>query len=979
MEKRPGASHELVDVIAKVRKRWRMRQLLTGGVAIVGGGLLAVVLASWGLQYFKFSPASVTTFRVITLALLAGLVVWWGIRPMRRRVTDVQVALYCEEHDPSLQAAILAAVAAQQSTDVPAVIVDRMVEQAIEKAHAIDDGRSVGRTALRRTAAILTALATAAVLTLIIGPEFIRQGASALFVLSKSAEAASPYAITVEPGDVEIPKGSDQSVKARLAGFRSNDVLLMIRPQGETRFEQRPLVPTGDATAFEGMLFDVADELDYYVEADGVRSPTYRMTVVELPAVESLELEYIFPSYTGLPPQQIEFGGDVAAIAGTEVRVRITPTMETPAGRLQLDPGATVELTRQQDGTFTGSFRVEKDGFYRVELDGSRGERVEASPLYTVDVIEDQPPTVSFDKPKRDVAANALEEVFLQARADDDFGVRDLDLVYSVNGGDEARVSLYGRGARPLTEVSGSYTMYLEELTVEPGDFIAYYAQATDNRDVGGGSTTTSDIYFVKVLPFDRDFRRAESQEGGGGGGQQSGVGALSEQQRQIISATFNVERDRSKTPADKFKEDTVFLGLSQARLREEVETIRQQMLQRLEGDEAFRQIAELLPKAIDEMVQAEAELEQGRTKAALAPEQRALKHLQYAEQLYELEVRQQQGGGGGGGGQQMAEELADLFQLELDRMANQYELQQQAQSQATEQQIDELAEKLRELARRQLEQAEQQRRARAQQGGGAGGDGQRALADEIEEMARQLEQLQREAARQGEQRQDLSDAAQRLQQAANSMRQAAATGAQDGGAQAQQAHQRLEEAQRLLEQMQNERASNTVQDAMREAQELVREQQQISADVQGLSQTAGAQREAQTQQLGERKDALGERVGNLERQLQQLGSQALSNNQRETARELQEAARTVREEQIKEIIEWSKMTMGANPQQSRAVENKITGDLQTLSQQVNEAAEAMERDRAGEAGEQALQSTRDLLRGVQSMAEQTGQQGQQG
>ena len=134
-------------------------------------------------------------------------------------------------------------------------------------------------------------------------------------------------------------------------------------------------------------------------------------------------------------------------------------------------------------------------------------------------------------------------------------------------------------GARALTGVSGSHTMYLEELGVEPGDFIAYYAKATDSNTVRGGRTTTSDIYFVKVLPFTRDFRQAQSQEGGGGGGggggQQSGVGALSEQQRQIISATFNVERDKAKTSADKFKEDTVFLGLSQARLQARTAVLR--------------------------------------------------------------------------------------------------------------------------------------------------------------------------------------------------------------------------------------------------------------------------------------------------------------------------------------------------------------------------------------------------------------------
>ena len=61
-----------------------------------------------------------------------------------------------------------------------------------------------------------------------------------------------------------------------------------------------------------------------------MRSPTYAMKVVELPAVENLELEYVYPAYTGLAPQKIESGGDVAALRGTEVRVRVKPTMASP-------------------------------------------------------------------------------------------------------------------------------------------------------------------------------------------------------------------------------------------------------------------------------------------------------------------------------------------------------------------------------------------------------------------------------------------------------------------------------------------------------------------------------------------------------------------------------------------------------------------------------------------------------------------------
>ena len=39
-----------------------------------------------------------------------------------------------------------------------------------------------------------------------------------------------------------------------------------------------------------------------------------------------------------------------------------------------------------------------------------------------------------------------------------------------------------------------------------------------------------------------------------------------------------------------------------------------------------------------------------------------------------------------------MAEDLADLFELELDKLANQYEMQQRAEQQGGDQQVDELA-----------------------------------------------------------------------------------------------------------------------------------------------------------------------------------------------------------------------------------------------------------------------------------------------
>ena len=64
-----AARQELVDVIRQVRKRWRTRVLLRGGIIVVAGALAAIAIASYGLQTYKFSPQSVTGFRIGVFAV----------------------------------------------------------------------------------------------------------------------------------------------------------------------------------------------------------------------------------------------------------------------------------------------------------------------------------------------------------------------------------------------------------------------------------------------------------------------------------------------------------------------------------------------------------------------------------------------------------------------------------------------------------------------------------------------------------------------------------------------------------------------------------------------------------------------------------------------------------------------------------------------------------------------------------------------
>jgi hypothetical protein len=105
----PGGDHP------RRARRWRLKLALRGAAIAAGCVAVALVLSALTLQWMRFTPESILMFRI-------GLAWWSRCVPTCSlsgrccaRVTDEQVALYLEEHEPSLEAAIISAVEAERT------------------------------------------------------------------------------------------------------------------------------------------------------------------------------------------------------------------------------------------------------------------------------------------------------------------------------------------------------------------------------------------------------------------------------------------------------------------------------------------------------------------------------------------------------------------------------------------------------------------------------------------------------------------------------------------------------------------------------------------------------------------------------------------------------------------------------------------------------------------------------------------------
>jgi hypothetical protein len=565
-------------------------------------------------------------------------------------------------------------------------------------------------------------------------------------------------------------------------------------------------------------------------------------------------------------------------------------------------------------------------------------------------------------------------------QATDDYGISSIDLTYSANGGPEKTVALQSGGKR-LREVVAGHTFFLEELGLKPGDLVSYYARAKDNG--GNGQEAKTDIYFMSVRPFDQTYKQAD-QAGGGDGG--DGPGELTERQRQVVAGTFNVERDRKTTAPNRLRENFATLNLSQGRIREAVETLARRIAERniTAIDTVFRIIAEELPQAAKEMQAAEEQLLKRNSTDALPPEQRALQHLQRADAAFkEYQISRGQPQGGASGNQQSkAEDLADLFELDADKLRNQYEtVERGSQQQQADNQVDEAAEKLKQLASRLQQENERLKngmRGQPGQQSGGGGGSQRELADQAEQMARQLERLTREHPTDPN-NDKIAESARRLQDAANAMRRSA-TGANDGGvSQGASALDRLQEARRLLDENRNARTGRDLDDAVKKAEQIANDQRGIAEDMDKLGKTGATTGDAGAERLAEREKALEGDVRQLESQLDRMRRDSKKDHPAASDK-MSEALTSMRENRLADRVQAGQRLARAlvqgrtSPEYAKQFESAITDGIDEMRQKVNEAAGAAKGEAVGQGASKSLDRARDLVRSQESLSERMRQ-----
>jgi len=1000
---------ELNSYIARLQQRLRVKALLRGIAVLVASAIAVTVVLVWVLNRIAFPVQGTVVARwamLTVLAIVAALALAWPVL----RLKQARAVHQAEAAHPDLEGRLTTFHERDRDDSDP--FLELLAVDTLSHTKHAEVSTLVPDSRLFALAGAGCACVGVLVWMIFAGPGYLGYGASLLWTGAKK-NAAPLYYIAVTPGDVAVRRNSDQLIVAQIKGTRPEKVQIFAHYASAAGWEpvaMQAQQDLGGAATYQFLFAGLPENVEYYAAAGPLVSPHYKIRVVDLPSVKSIRVTYHYPKWTGMKAVTEEHSGDLRALEGTDATIEVEMDRPLKDGQLMLDGGQTIHLAGGDAALYQGTIHMEKDGAYHVAaVDG--GQPVRLSEDYFIATDKPSPPEIAIDRPGRDYRASPIEEVTVGVKAADNFGLNDVKLHYSVNGGADKSVDmLKSAGAK---EADGTYTIRLEDFKLVPGDVVSLYATARD-----GHADARTDITFVQAEPFEREFTQSQQEGGaGGGGGQSNNQTEMSKREKELIAATWKQQNDKAATEKDAVTQ-AAFLADAQSKLRDQVLALSARMQSRdlSAANEEFNSFEKDMQDAASAMMPSADKLKGKQWSDAIPNEQKALQYLLRAEATFrQIEIAFSQSGGGGGGGGSAGRDLASLFDLELDTEKNQYET---AQSASTEEQhakdVESALEKLDALAKRQEELAGRQHdpqqsfQERWQQ---------EMLRREAEQLQRQMEQLaqnqqgqqsgqeaqgssgqqssqsgsqpsgsswQQASAQSGSEKgvqgesgsqnsqskagsqsssQDAGNAGdQRITQALNRLRQAGDAmkrgGSQQNSDAAKQAADRLREATNLLGGTQQQLASGKLDGLSHEASRLSQQERAQSDRIDQLvnqQKTAiPSDRESMMARLQQRDQLAGDRqqlsddLSKLQKNLRDAARE-MAPNQRDTAQKLRDALTQMDQSDLDNHVQRTAdwLRRGINPN-SNGTETEIAQGLQKLDQQLRQAQQGTGQGQAG-------------------------------
>ena len=439
-------------------------------------GVLAVVLAARGLRIAALTPRDM------------------AVRADRRIGGPRRAILGAYELEDWLAAA--------GEPGLMSYLAGQAIGRAADQVRRLDLRDLLLEAEFRRHRRVLRACAAAAALAFLVNIPATCTILGRIFLPGRDIPPYSRYTFRIEPETPVVLYGGDLAVRAEIGGRAvGGEVGFLTRAGGRIH---RAACFQESATRFAQRLEGVIEPVEFCFTVGRARSRWQPVDVLFDPRIAAAEVVLVPPAYSGKPARRFYLGAeDVSGLKGTRVELTLTSNRPLRDGvvhwRFENDSDSAPPLAGEKVGDHTVRFAwtLRATATAEITVRDIRGTP-NTSPFKVAQrVLPDEPPSVALSEPPPFSLATPGIIVPVRGSADDDLGLRQVDLARALVGYRD-RLQTVGP-PEPAAGFEYEGVLALPKLGVEPGQVLELYLEAMDSNPSLAG-VSVSEVARVQII-----------------------------------------------------------------------------------------------------------------------------------------------------------------------------------------------------------------------------------------------------------------------------------------------------------------------------------------------------------------------------------------------------------------------------------------------------------------------------------------------
>ncbi len=477
---------EFSSTLNRLKKVWQLGLVLRTLIRLLGWFLIFALFIGIADYCLAFSPAELTSIDGVTITFFTLLIMVWITRVA---VLDSRaIANRVDELSNDSRRSILSAVELQDwlkekkdDDDLSTFLALRAINRATEQLKAIPLFTVLPKNKLQRQSRAFFWQALFPALLIVFYAPATKTITSRFLCPYEDIPPYSVYSFAVKPQMPEVLYGSGAEISVAINGGKIDGPVKFVARSREKSYEVA-CFKLSDGN-YGQRLEKVIAPVDFCFTYGRTRSKWHSINLILQPRVALAQIALTPPKYTNLPKRTFYLGNEpLAGLVGSRVKLIVTSNRPLLDGTLAIkreDDEQTVagKLLNQKDIEFT--WNIEKAAQLKVSIRDVRGTPNLEPLTFRQRLLIDEKPEVAITSPGMFALATAKSVVPLAGYADDDYGLKSLELVRSVMGFRDRTLAI-----GPLNQkrhFDFEYSLALAKLGAEAGQVFEFFLEACDH------------------------------------------------------------------------------------------------------------------------------------------------------------------------------------------------------------------------------------------------------------------------------------------------------------------------------------------------------------------------------------------------------------------------------------------------------------------------------------------------------------------